>query len=395
MIQEFEIWWLISYPIVFALGWFAARIDLKQLLSESRSVSTSYFLGLKFLLSEQTDKAVETFHKIVRQEGEDNVELFFALAGLFRRRGEYERAIRLHQDLIERQDLSDNDRLNARFELAMDYYKAGMLDRAETMFLDLMTTPKRQTASKILLDIYQTEKSWQKAIEVSLTETDESIDTQNVEVAHFYCELAQNALTHGKFVQAEAYANQALGTNRHSVRANLILGDIAVKEGNDLAAIDIYNRVELQNPDYLAMVAPKLIDVYRRQDRLTEGYDLLYAYLTQYPSMDLLDIVFDLAKEIKGNDEAFEIVRDFFKKTPSLLGLDKFIEAELAREANHIRRSDLEAVKQLVYQQSRGLAKYHCDNCGFLAKQFYWRCPGCGQWETYSPKRTEESAQAL
>lgn len=165
--MDFEFWWLIGFPVFFGLGWLAARIDLKHLVSESRALPRSYFKGLNFLLNEQPDKAIEAFIEVVKVDPE-TVELHFALGSLFRRRGETDRAIRMHRNLLERSDLADDQRLHAMAELAEDYLKAGLLDRAEEAFAKLKDGPYRARALESLLEIFQLEKEWRKAIDIAL-----------------------------------------------------------------------------------------------------------------------------------------------------------------------------------------------------------------------------------
>src|SRR5262247_3794838 len=155
--MEFEFWWLIAFPVFFGLGWLAARIDIKHLVTESRTVPRSYFRGLNFLLNEQPDKAIEAFIEVVKVDPE-TVELHFALGSLFRRRGEYDRAIRMHQNLLERADLGAEQKLQAQMELGQDYLKAGILDRAEEVFTRLEKTGQGIAARRFLLEIYEQEK---------------------------------------------------------------------------------------------------------------------------------------------------------------------------------------------------------------------------------------------
>ena len=164
--MEFELWWLLGFPLFFALGWLAARVDIKQLLSESRALPLSYFKGLNFLLNEQPDKAIEAFIEVVKVDPQ-TIELHFALGSLFRRRGEVERAIRMHENLLGRPDLAPDQKLTALYELAQDYLKAGLLDRAEEMFGKLQGTQYEQQGLKFLLEIFEQEKDWKKAIEAS------------------------------------------------------------------------------------------------------------------------------------------------------------------------------------------------------------------------------------
>jgi lipopolysaccharide assembly protein B len=390
--MDIEYWWLLALPLFFALGWLAARIDIKQLLSESRALPMSYFKGLNFLLNEQPDKAIEAFIEVVKVDPQ-TIELHFALGSLFRRRGEVERAIRMHQNLVERADLDDEKRLYALFELAQDYLKAGLLDRAEELFTKLADSPHAEPAFKFLLEIYEQEKDWQKAIAVAGKLEGVTGQSHQKEIANFYCELASNEIIHSRADAARPYLAEALAHHRLSVRANLLLGDLEASLGNMGAAINAWKRIESQNPAYLALVAEKLLTAFTRSDRLEEGLNLLRGYLAKYSSLDLLNTVFQGTLEQSGPEDAYRLVRDELRRNPTLLGLDKLLEAQLL-EAPIERRRDLELIKELVHQHTRGLAMYKCDNCGFRARQFYWHCPACAAWETYAPRRTEEKGLA-
>ena len=180
--MEFEYWWLLGFPLFFVLGWVAARIDIRHLVSESRALPRSYFRGLNFLLNEQPDKAIEAFIEVVKGDPE-TIELHFALGGLFRRRGETDRAIRMHRNLLERDDLTSEQRLNAAFELGQDYLKAGLLDRAEEVLTGLTQSSYRSEALSALLEIYQQEKDWARAIGIAREMEAESGKSWQKEIA--------------------------------------------------------------------------------------------------------------------------------------------------------------------------------------------------------------------
>lgn len=382
---EFEYWQLLLFPLFFGLGWAAARIDIKHLVKESRALPRSYFQGLNFLLNEQPDKAIESFIEVVKVDPQ-TVELHFALGSLFRRRGETERAIRMHQNLIDRVDLASELKLQALSELGQDYLKAGLLDRAEEMFTKLRGTSRDEEAKRNLLEIYQLEKDWQKAIAIAKEMPDYA--TQK-EIANYYCELAAAEMINSRPETARNYLDSALSLHRNCVRASLLQGDLWEQEGNPAAAIEAWKRIESQNPAYLALVAQKILNAYLKLERRDEGLQLLRGYLASYPSLDLLETVFRLVLAGEGAEVAYRLVRDELRRNPTLLGLDKLLEAQLLG-APPERRQDLELVRNLVHNHTRRLARYRCDNCGFKARQFYWRCPACGGWETYPPKRSEE-----
>jgi lipopolysaccharide biosynthesis regulator YciM len=370
------------------MGWIAARIDIKHLVQESRALPRSYFRGLNFLLNEQPDKAIEAFLEAARLDTE-TIELHFALGSLFRRRGEMDRAIRVHQNLVDRDGVSDDQRLHALSELGQDYLKAGLLDRAEDIFLKLRRTAQDEEALKFLLEIYQQEKEWAKAITIAENLPGHAEHLWQKEIAEFHCELASSELLHGRIDEAILQLNLALNANRKCVRANIIQGDVAWQQGNVEAAIDAWKRVENQSPVYLALVAEKLMEAHRRLGRPEQGLQLLRGYLERHSSLDLLDVVVRAEQEQGGVEASYKLVRDELRRNPTLLGLNKLLESQILL-APPERRADLELIKNLIHGHTRRVARYCCDSCGFKARQFYWRCPGCGGWETYPPRRTEE-----
>jgi lipopolysaccharide biosynthesis regulator YciM len=386
--MDFELWWLLPIPVIFfALGWIAARIDIKHLLTESRALPLSYFRGLNFLLNEQPDKAIESFIEVVKVDPQ-TVDLHFALGSLFRRQGEIERAIRMHQNLLDRADLPAEKRTAAIFELAQDFHRAGLLDRAEEMFTRLEGSPFEHPSLGFLIAIYEQEKDWPKAIAV--TRKMESIAKQPYfkEIAHYHCELAQAALVKSDPVTASAEIDLALAEYKACARATILRGDLESQQGNPAGAIAAWQRIESQNPAFLSLVADRLADAYRRQGQAAQGLRALKAYQQQYPSLDLLNTVFSLTLAEEGPTAAADLIKDELSRNPTLLGLDRLLEAQLIASPAE-RRHDLELVKQLVGQHVKRLGLYKCDHCSFRARQYYWRCPGCGKWETYSPRRTE------
>lgn len=390
MSELFEYWQLLLIPVFFALGWAAARVDMRQVVHESRALPRSYFQGLNFLLNEQPDKAIDSFLEVAKVDSQ-TVELHFALGNLFRRRGETERAIRMHQNLIELPDLDEDVRLQALAELGQDFLKSGLLDRAEEIFNRLIGTPFEAEAKRSLLEIYQVEKEWLKAVELARELPDLATQQQ---VAEFYCELAAGEIMRSRPESARVHLESAMQQNRKCVRASLLQGDLLLQEGKPLAAIEAWQRIEQQDPAYLALVAQRLLDTYRKVNRPEEGMALLSGYLERYPSLDLLDVVYQLVLEGEGNEAAYRLVRAELQRNPTLLGLEKLMSARLPLAAPEIR-PDVELAKTIVQGYTKRLSRYRCDNCGFKARQFYWRCPACGGWETYPPRRGEEFDQSL
>jgi len=386
--MEAEIWWLLAIPVLFGLGWIAARVDIRQLVSESRTLPRAYFKGLNHLLNDQPDKAIDAFIEIVTLDPE-TADMHFALGNLFRRRGEIERAIRVHQNLLARPDLPLEQRTHAQYELGMDYLKAGLLDRAEETFNGLVEGSYSVQARKALLEIYQREKEWSRAIDAASGLQSSGAGARQKEIAQFYCELAQDALVRSDLPDALSLLDKALHADRNSVRATMLLGDALVAQGEVESALTVWKRVEHQSVPHVALVAGRLMDGYRRVGRLQEGVNLLRSYLAEASSIDLLDVVFKAVIELDGVEAAKALVVDELRRNPTLLGLDKLLEARLMDAPAHIWE-ELSMVKNLIHGYTAKLARYQCSHCGFKARQYYWQCPGCSNWETYPPRRTEE-----
>jgi lipopolysaccharide biosynthesis regulator YciM len=386
--MEFETWWLLAVPVFFGLGWIAARVDIKQILSESRTLPRAYFKGLNLLLNDQPDKAIDAFIEIVTLDPE-TADMHFALGNLFRRRGEIERAIRVHQNLLARPDLPSEQRTQAQYELGMDYLKAGLLDRAEETFNGLVEGSYSVQAQRALLEIYQREKEWSRAIDAATGLQSSGAGARQKEIAQFYCELAQDALVRSDLVDAMTLLDRALHADRNSVRATMLLGDVLLAQDDAEGAIATWKRVEQQSVPHVALVAGRLMDGYRRVGRPQEGVNLLRSYLAEASSIDLIDVVFKAVIELDGVDAAKQLVLDELRRNPTLLGLDKLLEARLMDAPAHIWE-ELSMVKNLIHGYTAKLARYQCGHCGFKARQYYWQCPGCSRWETYPPRRTEE-----
>ena len=385
MSEIFNYWQLLLIPLFFGLGWAAARIDIRQMVHESRALPRSYFQGLNFLLNEQPDKAIDSFLEVAKIDPQ-TVELHFALGNLFRRRGETERAIRMHENLIERGDLDEVFRLQALLELGQDYLKAGLLDRAEAIFNRLLGTARDEEAKRNLLEIYQVEKEWQKAVDVARELPGAA---SQKDIAEYYCELAAGEIIRSRPDPAREYLETALQHNRKCVRTSLLQSDLLVQEGRLGEAIEAWQRIEQQDPAFLSLIAQRLLEAYRTGERRDEGIALLRGYLERYPSLDLLDVVYQLVLESGGSEAAYRLVRDELQRNPTLVGLEKLMSARLPLVAPETR-SDLELAKSIVQGYTKRLSRYQCNACGFKARQFYWRCPACGSWETYPPKRSEE-----
>ncbi|GAB2910576.1 lipopolysaccharide assembly protein LapB [Paraburkholderia jirisanensis] len=390
--MDLDFWWLLVIPVAFAFGWVAARYDLKALLSESSNLPRSYFRGLNFLLNEQPDQAIDAFIEVVKLDPE-TIELHFALGNLFRRRGETDRAIRVHQNLLSRSDLPVKERDHALYELGQDFLKAGLLDRAEETFRMLQSGDHALGAQRALQTIYEIEKDWLKSIDTARQLETMGAEPLGREIAQFHCELAQEALQQKNPQEAHRQLDLALHANPQNVRATILYGDVDAAAGEYDKAIAHWRRVEEQNSAYLPLVAEKLMKAYEALGRQEDGADLLTQWVDRYPSNDLLDVAYQHVAALRGLDSAHALARAQMQKSPNLAGMTRLLEAQQAT-AEEPRRSELELMRTLIRQRTKNLPRYTCQNCGFRARLFYWQCPGCSGWETYAPRRVEPIAGA-
>ncbi|MGX9524907.1 lipopolysaccharide assembly protein LapB [Alcaligenes nematophilus] len=413
--MDFETWWLVFVPILFALGWVAARVDFRQMMSETRTLPDSYFKGLNFLLNEEPDRAIDAFVEVAKLDPE-TTELHFALGSLFRRRGEMERAIRVHQSLLSRADLPVADRENAQFQIAQDFLKAGMLDRAEAAFEAVRETRFAIPAMRALIRIYESEHDWPRAIE-AVRRLRALVDEPVPQLVHYQCEQAEGALQ-GKqpdFERAAKALDEAdnairkLGTGQgmyaSQARVAGLRARVARMQGQSEQERAYLVSILSSAPEYVGLYATELLDSYRKLGRGEEGVAMLRSHYQQHPSLDIFNVLFRILREQEGHLQAWAFARDALRAHPSLLGLDKMLEVELqdqgqGKESTEgaeavgvdqiIAGADLSLLRSLIHRHTQRLDRYSCSSCGFEARHFYWQCPGCNSWETYAPRRLEE-----
>ncbi len=387
---ELEYWWLLALPLFFALGWLAARIDIDQLLSETGTLPAAYFKGLNFLISEQHDKAIEAFTEAV-EDNSESLEIHFALGSLFRRRGEVDRAIRLHQKLLERKDMPEPQREAVMAELAQDFLKAGLLDRAEELFRKLTESRYQQPALRALLEIYIHEKEWARAIEVASELERLSGHSFRTEISHFHCELATKARLASNIETTRSELAAALSVRQHCVRANLMLGEIEAEAGDHAAAIAAWKRIELQRPEYLGLAAPLLLKSYHALGKTEEGLALLKAYLHKYNLPSVLNVIFDAALGEENPVAAALLASEELARKPSMHILDRMLQAQ-ALSGDDNQRKNYQLMQNTVHLFLGKTSSYCCAVCGFRARQYHYHCPSCGGWETFAVEPAEPSA---
>lgn len=378
-----DLLWLLL-PVAAISGWSLAKRDARLKTGATPAFSSDYFKGLNYLLNEQPDKAIECFVRMLEVDS-DTVEIHLAVGNLFRQRGEVDRAIRIHQNLITRTTLSKSQRAHALLELALDYMRAGLFDRAETLCRELIDMEAHTARALALLsDIYQQEKEWEQAIVVTQRLHDETGQPMEQAIAQFYCELAEQAREEGDGEQAKKRIKQALASDRDCVRASMIRGAMAAAAGDYDEAIRAYRQVEQQDPAYLPEVIPDLVRCYQQRGKPQDLLEyLLKLYSTRGGATVLLALAEAIARQ-RGQDEALRYLRQHLRDHPSLRGVARLMEIEVDSGGQDVRDT-LTLLKTTVAQVLEEKPVYQCTQCGFAGKAPHWRCPGCKRWNTVKP----------
>ena len=385
-------WWVVPVcmlPIFFAMGWFAARVDMRAVLKQAKTVPTDFYAGVDALVDKNTDVAVRAFGDVLakQEDTQEAYELAVSMGKLYRNRGENDKAIALHQKLLDSPDLLGEKRQRVLYELGQDFQNAGLVDRAEHIFQGLKEGNAGTLAREVLLNIYQQDRDWQKAIEVA-QELSHDAQTYQFEIAQFYCELAQTALFRSQFAEAQSNINHALNYNRKCTRANMLRGDVAMAEQRYQDAIDAYAAIEQQNHAYLSMVGEKLFDAYQALDQAEQGLNVLIGYIRTFPQLDLIDVIYEKALVLRGEEAAAALTADLVRIQPDLRGAYRLLGMQLST-LDPTWRADADMMRGIVGRYARKALMYRCRHCHFKSQVFFWHCPACNKWETFTPNKIE------
>jgi len=378
-----DLLWLLL-PLAAASGWLVARYDQRRHPgTRDKGLSSDYFRGINYLLNEQPDKAIEVFMRMLEVNTE-TVETHLALGVLFRRRGEVERAIRIHQNLIARPTLDKAQRSQALCELALDYHKAGLLDRAESLFLELAeVTTHVDQALRSLMHIYEQEKEWGKAIAVGRRLGRQSANVTPV-LAQYQCELAERALAEGHANLARREIEGALALDPRCVRASLLAGRIALQAGKESEALAAWQKIEQQDAMYLDEVLDEIVAAYRRSNDEPGLFLYLQGVMQRRPGTRALLTLADVIGKRDGLDAAIAFVTAELRKTPSVPGLQHLTEMHLQNQGP-VSHDDLSLFKSVLDQLAAQQQGYQCRQCGFRGQTLRWQCPACSAWISMQP----------
>lgn len=381
-------WLLLGLPIAFALGWLASRLDLRQLRTENRSAPKAYFKGLNHLLNEQQDAAIDAFIEAV-QKDPDTTELHFALGSLFRRRGEYERAIRVHQHLLARADISAADRARAQHGLSMDFLKAGLLNLAEESLRKLQGTAFAHSAQLTLLHIYERSRDWRQADATAQALQAEG-DGQDFSRrrSHYLCELAQEAQKKQQIETMQQLLQQAIALAPDAPRPRLQLALFLQQQGQKQAALEQLEQVIAHASAHAPLFAKTYAELAHACAQTGQAHAQLQMLQKDRPSIDLVNALVWLEEqqgERLGAENGAEQYIRHLQATPSLMAAERWLNREkLVGDPNQ------EVIEKALQKAIRPLNRYRCAACGFEAQSHYWQCPGCHNWDSYPPRRIEE-----
>lgn len=376
---------LLLLPVAAASGWYAAHRSVKRGgNSSSRDFNSEYFKGLNYLLNEQQDKAIEVFLHMTKIDGE-TVETHFALGNLFRRRGEVDRAIRVHQNLVTRDNLTDEQHSQALLALAEDYMRAGLLDRAENLFKEIIQLPgKHPHALRHLIDIYEQEKDWVSAIEATRELSHQTEANFAGVVAQYFCELAEQKQEQGDYSAVMRHLERALSMDPCCVRASLMLAKVHESNGEYEKAIPVYQQVEEQDIEYVPEIIENLLFCYNKLDKLYQVMPYLESLVAKSDGLSPMLAYADLLWRRDGDDAARQYIIEQLRRRPSVRGLDKLIDVHLS-DCDESSREGWMILRHLTQELIEDKPLYSCVNCGFKGKSLHWQCPGCKTWHTVKP----------
>lgn len=367
------------FLLLAAAGWALGRFGEREEEDPPPPLNIDYLKGLNFLLNEQTDQALEHFLKMVRVD-DKTIETHFALGSLFRRRGEIDRAIRIHQNIIARPDLASEQREQALFSLAKDYLKAGLLDRAEKMFTRLSQGSRYQVeALENLTRIYEQEKEWEKAIEAGQQLEVLGGRSLALQIAHYYCELAEAAAVAKDYGAARQYVKQAQAGRPRTLRGALTRAHIAQETDDSKTALRLYHRIIDEHTYLIAEALPEIVAIYEREDAIDDLDKAFRKMLKKNPEMNTLVAYTAIVNDIGGIPVIDECVEKYLLNEKTL---SEFIDMQSVAAGDDVAMA---RVRKALSNLASSTPRYQCQECGFSSQKLLWQCPSCRSWETQRP----------
>ncbi len=374
-------WLLLGLPLTFALGWLASRFDLRQWRREQKDSPKAYYKGLNLLLNEQHDKAIDAFIEAVQQDP-DTSDLHFALGNLFRRRGEFERAVRVHEHLLQRADLPRSERDRAQHALAQDFMKAGLFDRAESAYLALDGTAFDTEARLALLTLHERSRDWRAAVEVAAKLENRGTGSFASRIAHYWCEIALEADAKQHATDADTALKRARDAAPQAARPLVLAGERAARRGDHAEVLAVWGVLMVAHPNAFNLVASNYATSALAAGDGPAALERLRELYKRAPSMDLLEAITLL-------DPAHlrERLLAHLRNHPTLSAAKALI---MQPDAASFTAIETQTLGDAIGRAAQPLHRYRCAACGFEAKLYFWQCPGCLNWDSYPPQRLED-----
>ncbi|MGQ9426148.1 lipopolysaccharide assembly protein LapB [Gilvimarinus sp. F26214L] len=395
-----DLFMLLLLVVAIAIGYFLGRRGTRTRAGDdlAGAFDRNYFKGLNQLLNEQPDAAIDTFIRAL-EVNSDTLETHLALGNLLRRQGEVDRAIRIHQNLLARPGLPPSQQHHAQLELARDYVKAGLLDRAERLFQELVEqSPElRDTCLEGLVEIYRDEQEWEKAINAVEQLVGRRFGTGFAKVpakwrcaqAHFCCELAEQAMGRNDFLTARRYLKSALGYDKNLVRASLLWGQLEYQLGHGREALKILKKIPSQDADFLVEALPLFVKCHEQLGDYQGLQKFLLQLQSEYPSNSIILELTERIRQTQGDMAAASFIGTQLKSRPSVRGVSRLLDFYV----NHSKekaQENLRLLKELIDQIIVSKPAYRCEHCGFTGNQLHWLCPSCKSWNTVKAIRGVE-----
>lgn len=379
--SQLPIWSLLLVPVVIFILWLLFRSKQSHKRQQS-TLSTEYFKGLNYLLNDEQGKALDVFVKLVESNW-DTIDTHLTLGKIYRKNGEMDKAIKIHQGLIARPSLPETYRNTILLELGYDYLDAGWFDRAEGLFKEvLLLDSKSKEAHRNLILIYQQEKDWSKAIDIASDMYTDDKAVFGPMIAHYYCELADQSRAKGDITQLEQLANKALKYDVDCVRASIILADLLKESGDDKGAIKIYQGIEKQDPESMTLVVDSLMKCYENLSAQNKLYDYLVGLQQRHTQLFLQNVIATVIEQTQGKQSATDYLSDTVKQQPSLPGIKKLVTYKEKQPDADSVYADLSSALSKIEAES---VDYQCQKCGYRSNTHYWLCPGCNRWGRVKP----------
>ena len=382
------IWLLLLLPLAGLSGWWAAQRTRAQGVdrSASKALSQPYVRSINFLANDQHDEALDVLVKAL-EDHDESLEIQLALGTLFRRRGEIEKATQIHQSLISRTGTSPEQKSIVLFELANDYFKAGLLDRAENLLLELGVTENfREASLRLLIQIYESEREWERAIaaaEILDKITSEALAPQ---IAQFQCEMAERALVAGDYGAAKDRATKALKLNRNCARAIILRGRLEAFSGKHRQAVATWTRLCVERPEVLHEVS-KLVQTSAMSMNDDEVYFHFLRRAIAVSADERLQLsLADFLLQVDRSEEAEALLRSWSEEQASLSGLHRLLEMRSGSDLTSEVNGDYQLMRKVAGRLLSEQSGYECRFCGFQGKSMHWQCPGCRHWDTTTPR---------